>query len=74
MFLIWGFLYMFLIWGFYMFLIWGFLRTGWKNPLSMVKYKNMQGHGSLLAGVKNESLNFQEPRALECVSGHGKLE
>jgi hypothetical protein len=57
-----------------MFLIWGFLRTGWKNPLSMVKYKNMQGHGSLLAGVKNESLNFQEPRALECVSGHGKLE
>jgi hypothetical protein len=44
-----------------------------KNPLSMVKYGNMQGHGSL-AGKKNESPNFSEPRALECVSGYGKLE
>ena len=25
-------------------------------------------------GRKNESSNFQEPRALECVSGHGELE
>ena len=33
----------------------------------------MQGHGSL-AGEKNESSNFQEPRALECVSWYGKLE
>ncbi len=39
----------------------------------MVKYGNMQGHGGL-AGEKNESLNFQEPRALERVSRHGKLE
>jgi hypothetical protein len=33
----------------------------------------MQGHGSL-AGEKNESPNFREPRALECVSRHGELE
>ncbi len=27
-----------------------------------------------LAGEKNETSNFQEPRALERFSGHGKLE
>jgi hypothetical protein len=35
--------------------------------------EKMQGHGSL-AGEKNESPNFREPRALERVSRHGKLE
>jgi hypothetical protein len=48
-------------------------RKNAKNPLSMVKIGKMQGHGSL-AGEKNESPNFREPRALECVSGYGKLE
>jgi hypothetical protein len=44
-----------------------------KNPLSMVKYGKDAG-SCMLAGKKNESLNFQEPRALERVSGYGKLE
>jgi hypothetical protein len=44
-----------------------------KYPLSMVKCGKDAG-SCMLAGEKNESSNFPEPRALECFSGHGKLE